>query len=118
MSNYNEATLIRYAEKIERSADRKVALTTIGFMIGGGILGAIPALLVKGFSSGGPALVFAVAGLVLGLLIGEGRALKLRLEAQRTLCAVEQERHLRKIADLVSRNGGLSRQQQHAGGDD
>jgi hypothetical protein len=91
---YDASILERFAEDLYDQAQSAVLKAVLTW----GVLGLIVGLI--GAKTGrADALVFAIFGAVvggtIGGFIGAGRAFKLRLEAQRTMCQVAIEKNTR-----------------------
>lgn len=95
---YDSSAIVKMAVKLDGRADLMVALSIIGSLFSGLILGVF---LSKFAPKVDPVLCTLFSLVVCGffgwIALGS-RALSLRSEAQKLLCEVEQEQHLRFIA--------------------
>ena len=91
---YDEAIIVSFAERLYRSAARTIVTSTVA----GFLLGASPAAYwYSTRSSVTPVfIVTAVVGILIGFLIGQELAFKLRLLAQTALCQAQIERNTRR----------------------
>src|SRR5436305_1244985 len=99
MADLDESIVQRYAQHLLAKAGSVVRNWTIGGVLFGATLGAIPAFLQHSFIAHGAAGKFAVvlgalAGGIAGRTAGEKRALDLRFQAQMSLRQLEVEHRL------------------------
>ena len=99
MAELDESIVQQYAQHLVAKAGSVVRNWTIGGVVFGATLGAIPAFLEHSFIAHGAAGKFAVvlgaiAGGIAGRTAGEKRALDLRFQAQMSLRQLEVEHRL------------------------
>ena len=95
MTDPSEGIVEQYAEHLQRKASSSVLTLSVCGVIGGAALGAIPGLLGNSVISPGAnyfaILLGAIAGGFLGRMIGDRRAVGLRLQAQMALHQLQFE---------------------------
>jgi hypothetical protein len=95
---YDEVVMEKFAKQLYGQATRIVALFGVaGLVFGGfgGLMAGAAFTLHLAVEPGVLALVGAVAGLMLGVAVGNARAFELRFRAQTVLCQVQIERNTR-----------------------
>lgn len=105
-AKYDQGILQQYSDRLYKRASRIVAWDTVIGLVVGLILAMILATLEAATSQRQPIhssapLLLAIAGLIIGYVIGNGRAFSLRLEAQRTLLQMEIERNTRPVSSVL-----------------
>lgn len=105
MSKYDESVLQSYADRLYRRATWIVMKYAIGGLITGFTLGYVPALAwyfrdkeIIPPTVNMPALFLAALCAVIFSFVGEGKAFRLKLEAQQTLCQMQIERNTRRAS--------------------
>lgn len=104
-SDYDPKIIERFAEQLLRKADT----IRMGCAVGGGVFGVLvggvpmtglaSALPLKGAFGFASVLIGGLVGVLVGYVVGEGRAFRYRVQAQMALFQVEIER---KVAQAVS----------------
>ena len=108
-SGYDPKIIERFADQLLRKADT----VRVGFAVGGGIfgsfVGAVPLTPLKsvwGVPAGfgvATIIVGALLGVLIGYVIGEGRAFRYRVQAQSAIFQLEIERRVTSaVAEAVS----------------
>jgi hypothetical protein len=108
-SGYDPKIIERFADQLLRKADT----VRVGFAVGGGIfgtfVGAVPMTPLKsvwGVPAGfgvATIIVGALLGVLIGYVIGEGRAFRYRVQAQSAIFQLEIERRVTSaVAEAVS----------------
>lgn len=95
--HYDATVIVTYAERLYAQATRIIVLLAVLGLILGGVAGF--AIDLAASMGAGAMLVGAGAlvGAAFGAAIGAERGFRYRLEAQRALCEVQTESHLRAL---------------------
>lgn len=96
MAEYDPKVIVQFANRLYNQASSLAVLYALGFGGLGAIVGGIVGLRL----GGAPLVVAVVTGggaSVLGYAYGWEKAFKLRLEAQRALCALQTEINTRPV---------------------
>lgn len=112
---YDPKIIERFADQLLRKADT----VRVGFAVGGGIfgtfVGAVPLTPLKsvwGVPAGfgiATVIIGALLGVLMGYVIGEGRAFRYRVQAQSAIFQLEIERRVTSaVAEAVSQVSGVS----------